>query len=287
MRFQPGKIKMTITRRVFTIAATVAAFSVSAGTGIAGEALDRIMSDNKIMVATDANWAPQSFLNDNNEMDGFDVDVAREIASRLGVEVEFVTPAWDIITAGNWNGRWDVSVGSMTPTSARSEVLSFPAVYYYTPAAVAVHQDSSAGSLADLNDKTMGATTSSVFELYLQHDLTIDAEGVPSFEYQITPGELRSYKDSTAVMDDLRLGDGTRLDGMVGSLPSLLEGIKNNYPLKILGDPVFYEPLAIAIDKGDQDLNDKLASIVAEMQSDGTLTALSEKWYGVDYTSTK
>lgn len=66
-------------------------------------------------MATDANWAPQSFLNDNNEMDGFDVDVAREIAKRMGVDIEFVTPDWSIITAGNWAGRWDISVGSMTP----------------------------------------------------------------------------------------------------------------------------------------------------------------------------
>ena len=277
---------MTPTSRIFTIAAAVAAFCCATGASLAGDALDKVMSDKVLKVATDANWAPQSFLNDNNEMDGFDVDVAREIALRMGVEVEFVTPAWDIITAGNWNGRWDVSVGSMTPTTARSEVLSFPAVYYYTPAAAAVHADSSVSSLADLNDKKMGATTSSVFELYLQHDLIIDAEGVPSFEYLITPGELRSYKDSTAVMDDLRLGDGTRLDGMIGSLPSILEGIKNNYPLKVVGDPVFYEPLAIAIDKGDPELNDKLAGIVADMRSDGTLSKLSEKWYGIDYTAT-
>lgn len=278
---------MTPTRRTFAIAATAAALCISPLAALAGDALDRIMSDKVLKVATDANWAPQSFLNDNNEMDGFDVDVGREVAKRLGVEVEFVTPAWDIITAGNWNGRWDVSVGSMTPTSARSKVLDFPAVYYYTPAAAAVHKDSAATALGDLSGKKMGATTASVFELYLQHDLTIDAEGVPSFEYQITPGEMRSYKDSTAVMDDLRLGDGTRLDGMIGSLPAILNGIENNYPLRIVGDPVFYEPLAVAIDKGDAELNAKLAGIVADMRADGTLSALSEKWYGIDYTSTK
>jgi len=278
---------MTITRRAFATATAMTLVALSAGASFAGEALDRIMDKKVLKVATDANWAPQSFLNDNNEMDGFDVDVAREIAKRMGVEVEFVTPAWDIITAGNWNGRWDVSVGSMTPTTARSKVLSFPATYYYTPAAAAAHKDSSAESVGDLSGKTIGATTASVFELYLQKDLTIDAEGVPAFEYQVEPAEIRSYKDSTAVMDDLRLGDGTRLDGMIGSLPALLNAIENNYPIKIVGDPVFYEPLAVAIDKGDAELNDKIAEIVADMQADGALTALSVKWYGVDYTSTK
>lgn len=276
---------MKLSRRIFTIA-TGAALALSTSMTFAGEALDRVMAAGLLKVATDANWAPQSFINDDNKMDGFDVDVARELAKRLGVEVEFVTPSWDVITAGNWNGRWDLSVGSMTPTKARAEVLSFPAVYYYTPASVAVHKDSPFKEIADLNGKAIGASTATTFELYMQHDLTIDAEGVPPFEYQLTAGELKSYKDSTAAMDDLRLGDGVRINGMVGSLPAIQAGIESNYPLRVLGDPVFYEPLALAIDKGDAEFNDKLAGFVAEMKSDGTLKALSEKWYGIDYTST-
>lgn len=273
---------MSLTRRIFTI--SVAAM-LGATSAFAGDALDRVMSEGTLKVATDANWAPQSFLNDNNEMDGFDVDVARELATRLGVEVEFVTPSWDIITAGNWNGRWDLSVGSMTPTKSRAEVLSFPGVYYYTPASVAVHEDSPYKEISDLNGKKVAGSTASTFELYLQHDLTIDAEGVPAFEYQITPGELRSYKDGTAAMDDLRLGDGVRIHGMVGSLPAILSGIESNYPLRVLGEPVFYEPLAVAIDKGDAEFNDKLAGFIADMKADGTLSAMSVKWYGIDYSA--
>jgi len=276
---------MKLNRRIFTLA-TTAALALSASVSFAGEALDRVMAAGTLKVATDANWAPQSFINDNNEMDGFDVDVAREIAKRLGVEVEFVTPSWDVITAGRWNGRWDLSVGSMTPTKSRAEVLAFPGVYYYTPASVAVHKDSPFKTIADLNGKVIGASTATTFELYMQHDLTIDAEGVPPFEYQLTAGELKSYKDSTAAMDDLRLGDGVRINGMVGSLPAILAGIESNYPLRVLGDPVFFEPLALAIDLGDAEFNDKLAGFLADMKADGTLKTLSEKWYGIDYSST-
>ena len=243
------------------------------------------MSSKVLKVATDANWAPQSFLNDNNEMDGFDVDVAKEVAKRLGAKAEFVTPSWDIITAGNWNGRWDLSVGSMTPTKSRAKILAFPGVYYYTPASIAVHKDSPFKQISDLNGKKVGAGTATTFELYLQHDLQIDAEGVPAFEYQLK-AENKSYKDSTAAMDDLRLGDGVRLNGMVGSLPAILKGIEAKYPLRILGEPVFYEPLALAIDKGDKEFNDKLAGILAAMKSDGTLSKLSLKWYKIDYSST-
>ena len=172
---------MKFNRRLSMLAIS-AAIALSGTSTFADNALDRVMKNGVLKVATDANWAPQSFLNDNNEMDGFDVAVAREIATRLGVEVEFVTPSWDIITAGNWSGRWDMSVGSMTPTVSRAEVLSFPEVYYYTPASIAVHADSPYQNVGDLNGEVVGATTASTFELYLQKDLTIDAEGVPSFE---------------------------------------------------------------------------------------------------------
>ncbi|MFK5998293.1 MAG: transporter substrate-binding domain-containing protein [Rhodobacterales bacterium] len=275
---------MKLNRRLFTIA-TAAVLAMSTSAAFAGAALDRVMSTGTLKVASDPNWAPQSFLNDNNEMDGFDVDVAKELAKRLGVKIEFVTPSWDIITAGHWSGRWDVSVGSMTPTKSRAKVLDFPAVYYYTPASVAVHKDSAYKSISELNGKRVGAGSATTYDLYLQHDLTIDAEGAPTFEYQIAPGEIKTYNDDTGVMDDLRLGDGVRLDGLVGSLPTIQSAIKNGYPLRVLGNPVFYEPLALAIDKGDKEFNDKLAGIVADMKSDGTLKALSLKWYGVDYTS--
>lgn len=275
---------MKFNRRLSMLAIS-AAIALSGTSTFADDVLDRVMKNGVLKVATDANWAPQSFLNDKNEMDGFDVAVAREIATRLGVEVEFVTPSWDIITAGNWSGRWDMSVGSMTPTVSRAEVLSFPEVYYYTPASIAVHADSPYQNVGDLNGEVVGATTASTFELYLQKDLTIDAEGVPSFEYLVTPGELRSYKDGTAALDDLRLGDGVRINAMVGSLPAILAAMESGYPVRVLGEPVFYEPLAVAIDRGDAEFNNKVAGIVRKMKEDGTLKALSQKWYGIDYTT--
>ena len=259
---------------------------LSIGVAQAGEVLDSIMAKKTIVVATDANWPPQSFINDQNEMDGFDVDVAREIASRMGVEIEFITPSWDIITAGNWHRRWDLHVGSMTPTKKRAEKLAFPAVYYYTPAAVGVHKSSSISTVAGLSGKKVGTGTGSTFELYLQGDLSIDAAGAPKFDYQISNPTIRSYETSTIALDDLRLGDGVRLDGVVSSLPVFLEAIENGYPIKVVGDPIFYEPLSVTIDRGDTELNDKLKEIITWMRKDGTLTKISKKWYGVDYATT-
>ena len=215
-------------KRPLTITAFAAALAVSLATvpAQAGEVLDRVLAAKNLKVATDASWAPQSFMNDKNEMDGFDVDIAKEIGKHLGVSVEFVTPGWDIITAGNWQGRWDMHVGSMTPTKKRAEIFDFPAVYYYTPAAVAVHKDSKAEKLGDLNGKVVGATATSTFDAYANHDLTLDAAGAPSFTYEFKAGEVKSYANSTTAFDDLRLGDGARLDAVVSSLPSILDAEK-------------------------------------------------------------
>ena len=253
----------------------------------AGEVLDRVMDTGTLTMSSDAAYPPQSFLNENNEMDGFDVDVGREIAKRMGVELEIITPAWEVITAGNWQGRWDISVGSMTPTETRAEVLDFPAVYYYTPASFAVHEDSSVDSLDDLNGKTIGVCGGCTYEQYLNKNLVIDAEGAPEFTYDVEAGEIRSYETDTNAFDDLRLGDGARLDAVLSAQPTIQEAMKNGYPFKLVGDPVFYEPLAVATDKGDPEFDAKIAEIVKNMREDGTLTELSQKWYGADYTTVK
>ena len=95
--------------------------------------LDQVIQAGQLVVSTDPNYAPQSFINDAGELDGFDVKVAEEVAERLGVDIEFVTPEWDLITAGNWGGRWDLSIGSMTPTEARAEVLWLSLIHISEP----------------------------------------------------------------------------------------------------------------------------------------------------------
>jgi polar amino acid transport system substrate-binding protein len=256
------------------------------GPAWAGEVLDRITAKKTLVVSSDAEYPPQSIQKPDGSYEGFDIDVAREIARRLGTKVEFVTPAWEVITAGNWGGRWDVSVGSMTPTKKRARVLDFPAVYYYTPAVFYVHEDSKVESVAELNGKRIGTCGGCTYEDYLNKKLVIDAEGAPPFEYLVEPGQIRAYETDVNAMDDLRLGDGVRIDAGLSARPTVEAAIKNGYPLRVLGSPVFYEPLSVAIDKGDPELAAKITEVVQDMRSDGTLSKLSEQWYGQDYSST-
>ena len=115
---------------------------------------------------------------------GFDVDVANEIAKRLGVEVEFVTPDWDLITAGNWGDQWDMSVGSMTVTTARQEILDFASPpYYYTPAQFAAVDGSGFETLEDLNGASICVGVSTTYESWLMGDM--ESLGLPAASFYV------------------------------------------------------------------------------------------------------
>ena len=105
------------------LALVVSGWLLPAGHATAGQVLDRVMKTKTLTMSSDPAYPPQSFLDDKNEFQGFDIDVGREIAKRLGAELKVVTPAWEVITAGKWGDRWDISVGSMTPTAERARVL--------------------------------------------------------------------------------------------------------------------------------------------------------------------
>ncbi len=252
----------------------------------AGDLLDQVMAAGKLVVSTDPNYAPQSFLNDAGELDGFDVEVAEEVAKRLGVDIEFTTPDWDLLTGGNWGGRWDLSIGSMTPTEPRVEVLWFTDAYYFTPASFAVHKDNtSIGSVGDLAGTTLGLGTATTYEAYLDGSLAIIGGEVL---YDPPSGiEVKPYSTDAEAIQDLALGDGVRLDAVMSAQPTIQNAIDQGIPLKYVGTPAFYEPLAFALDKsrGPSDhMVAKLNEIIAAMHGDGTLSELSIKWYGIDIT---
>ncbi len=100
---------------VLALALGLALSGCGGGDEASDDLLAAIEEKGTLTVSTDPAYPPQSELNpDTNQYEGFDIDVATEIAERLGVEIAWQAPAWETIIAGNWNGRWDISVGSMT-----------------------------------------------------------------------------------------------------------------------------------------------------------------------------
>jgi polar amino acid transport system substrate-binding protein len=263
--------------------------SVCASTDATDDLLADICDRGELVVSTDPAYPPQSSLDDETgEYVGFDIDVATEISERLGVDIAWEAPSWDVLTAGNWNDRWDMSVGSMTPTNDRQEVLFFTDPYYFTPAVAVVHEDNTSVQdlTTDLDGKKVGVCSGCTYEQFLDGSLAI--EGF-EFDFVIDDADIHGYDTDTTALQDLQIGDGDRLDAVITSVTTAQGFIDSGKPVKIVGEPLFYEPLSVAFDKSSeldgQGLVDAVNEIVTEMHEDGTLTELSEEWYnGLDLT---
>jgi polar amino acid transport system substrate-binding protein len=221
-----------------------------------GDLLETVQGNGVLRISTEANYEPQSFREPDGSWVGFDIDVGTEIATRLGVEPEFQHQDWDIITAGSWAERWDISVGSMTITSDRKELFSFTQPYYFTPAYLAASTRSGVTSLDQLP-----------FELPAGAEaMTRPVDGNCIEDIQAGRPEF-----------DLLITSGTVIDGAIAS----------DLPIVKIGEPIYTENLSVAIDKegpAHAALLFEIDRIVGEMHEDGTLTQLSEEWFGEDLT---
>ncbi|MFO7661627.1 MAG: transporter substrate-binding domain-containing protein [Chloroflexota bacterium] len=275
---------------ILVIMATLAMVLGACGAESAEDDLLSIVEERgTILVSTDANYEPQSFLDASGQMAGFDVDVAREIGSRLGVEVEHVTPDWDVITAGNWGGQWDMSVGSMTVTTARQEVLDFadPA-YYYTPAQFAASTASGIDTLEEINGQPVCVGVSTTYETWLSGNK--EELGLPeeSFFYE-PPTDVMIIPLSTDSECPQSIQAGRQEFQVFLTSNTVVEAaIRGGVPIQRVGSPVFSENLAAAFDKSGPDntrLRERVGEIIQEMHDDGTLRNLSMQWFGEDLTT--
>jgi len=251
--------------------------------------LARVCEAGVLLVSTDPAYPPQSSLNESTgDFEGFDIAVATEIADRLGVEVQFETPTFDAVVAGSWSERWDVSVGSVTVTEDRKAVLDFTEPYYFTPAQLAANAESGITDMEGLAGATICVGEATTYLDWIEGSLTLPAEA----------GDVADPPEgatSTTLPTDLDCAESWRsgrsdFDGWLSSITTVQATIDEEYPVVAVGDPVFFEPLAVAFDKSVED-NDSLVEavdgIVAAMHEDGTLTAMSEEWYGGEDLTTQ
>jgi len=278
-------------RRRAPIGAALAAFvllgAACSSAGNATNMLDAVQNRGLLRVVSDPNFRPQSFYDQLiGRWRGFDVDVATEIARRLGVDVQFSSGVFEDVQAGNWQPEWDLSVGSMTITPQRSERLDFTSPYYFDTAAVAVQEDdTSIGNMeTDLAGKTIGVTDGSTYESYLRGSLELPGQGeIPSL---IDDPLIVTYETDADAIDALSAGD---LDAVISARPEMQEAIANGTAtIKIVGGPLFTEELAAAVVKDapldNASLVQRVSQIIDQMHTDGTLSDLSDKWYGTDLT---
>jgi polar amino acid transport system substrate-binding protein len=248
----------------------------------AGATLDRVKRSgalNDVLVNT---YPPFGFIGDDNQLTGFDVDVARAFAAKLGVALHLATPGWETIVSGRWVGRWDICICSMSPTTERAKVLSFPVTYYSSPAVLTVHaSEQRIKSIADISGRRVGVGTGSSYENYLNKALVIPGAAPLAYPFHdviVIPG------DETLNFRNLALGPGVRLDAIVSDLATAQSYVNATHQLKILGAALYAEPNVVATEKGDPEWDRTVSATFNALKADGTLAALSRKWFGQDIT---
>jgi polar amino acid transport system substrate-binding protein len=203
------------------------------------------------------------------------------------VETCFTTPSWDVITAGNWADQWDISVGSMTITTARQQILDFSVPYYYTPAVIAVRADSGLSSIDDLSGQALCVGSATTYDQWLNGDF--EGLGLPETSIYAQPPDVTVVPLETDQECAQAIAAGREdFVGYVTSETVVDANIAADFPVVKLGSPVYSEDLAAAFDKSSSLSTDTLRAEVDElfnaMHADGRLSELSNQWFGSDLT---
>ncbi len=211
------------------------------------------------------------FTEDGSTVIGFDVDVASEIAERLGKELNYVTTSWDGIIEGLRAGRYEGILGSMGITPARQERVNFSTPYYYSGPQLIVREDSGISGPEDLDENSViGLVTGTTFE--------DDANNLGV--------RVSLYEDDNQTLMELINGrvDGVLTDRIVGL--NAISALPRGDELILVGSVLRTERMGVALRLGDDDLLERVNQALAGMRDDGTMTAISEKWFGegVDIT---
>ncbi|MBA4709250.1 transporter substrate-binding domain-containing protein [Aquitalea aquatica] len=274
-------------KRQTKITQTLAALALlAASQSHAGATLDHVQKSGVLRGVLLESYPPYSFLNSKNQLDGFDVDVAKAVAKKLGVKLRLDTPSWEVIAAGKWGARWDICICSMTPNKERAQVLDFPAFYYNSPAVLIANiADKKTSSIKDLEGKKIAVQQGSSYESYLQKKLVIEAPNAVQPTYGFNKVIIAPYDNEELAYQDLALGAGKRVDAVISNLVTARERISKTGKFRIVGSPLYQEPNWVAVDKGDAQWNARVKQVISELKKDGTLSAISKKWIGSDITN--
>lgn len=231
--------------------------------------LERVLAAGKLTVVGSGGYPPFNFFNENDELVGFDVDTGAVIAERLGVELNYVTGEWAGLIEGLRAGRYDGILGSMAITEERLQQVNFTIPYYYSGAQLIVRKDSGITDPSEMEGKIIAISTGTTFED------DVEALGATA----------ALYDDDNLTLSELINGrvDGVITDRLVGM--GAMREIRGGEELVMVGELLRTEEMAIAVNKNDIELLEKLNEILEEMHADGTLTEISKRWHeGEDIT---
>lgn len=238
----------------------------------ADESYNKIIEAGKLVLGLDATFKPMGYTDENDNIVGFDIDLATEVCNRLGVKLETYGVNWDTKEIDLDAGTIDCIWNGLSINPARKEQMLMSDPYMNNDMVFTVNSDSELKILDDLKGKTIAVQNGSTAQ-----EILADSE----IFGDITVNELATNVEALNQLD-MGMCDAVFLDSVVAQY-EINEGKK----IKMMDEGLHKEEYAIGFRKGDQALCDKVEEVLSEMKADGTVEKLSTKWFGSDITTIK
>ncbi len=261
--------KALLSAAIFATSILLLPFSPAIADG-EDDLLTKIKSRGTILIGLEATYPPFNYQDESGELVGFEVDVAKALAEHLGVNAEFVPTKWDGMLAGLETERFDVITNQVTITEERQKKYDFTQPYTISGIQVITRKDKQEDfkTPASLAGKYVGVGLGSNYEEWL-------TKNVPG-------AEVSTYDDNATKLQDLLVG---RIDAFLNDRLAAAYLLENSGGRVVAaGEPFDKQHIGIALRKGNEALLEALNKGLDDLREDGTLSAISQKWFQLDAT---
>jgi|GEM_PF-556761 len=228
---------------------------------------NNVLARGELLVGVNMPYGSMEFINDKGEPDGFDIDVIKEVANRLGLKVKITNYEWDSLFVAMNSGAADVLVSSIGVTVDRSSEMLFSVPYLNAGSALIIKKDNDVlGATINLNNKKIG----------VQKNTTAGAEAAKLTD----PKLVVNYEDyGQKIIDDLKSG---KIDAILLGYEAVSGIVKSNPDLVMSGAPINEGFVAIPTRLGNKSLITRINIILKDMKADGTIKKIEDKWMAMD-----